>query len=36
MRSAVFTTIHDYQTEALIVVIEGEGEKAKETHRYNN
>lgn len=36
MRSAVFTTIHDYQTEALIVVIEGEGEKAEENHRWEN
>jgi len=34
MRSAVFTTIHDYQTEALIVVFEGEGEKAEETHHW--
>lgn len=31
-KDMVFTTIHDNQTEALIIVYEGEGKKAEENH----
>lgn len=31
-KDLVFTTVHDYQTEALIIVYEGEGKKVEENH----